>query len=462
MKNIGSYIWNFISKFSAQILWLITTMVLTRYLTPDDFGMIGVLSLIFMVANILSEAGLGGALVIQKELKEDDCSTIFTFNMVVSCSLYLLVLGLSNSIERFYEVEGLALVTRVICLVFVINAFACVPRTILYHRLQFKQLCIITIFSVVISSVISIVMAVMNFGVYSLVTYQISLAVLQLIGLLIVSKYRFVIAFRWSNFKSLFSFGFFTTFCGVIDTIYENLLAAIYGKCFNMTQAGYLSQAKKIEEASTQALLSTVNTTAFPILSKLKDDKAKFKLEALSIWKLIPILIFPILIVLMVYSKETILLLFGEQWLDASSYLSLLIIAGMFMIMDSITRNFIKSLGKVKELLYATVIKRIIACILIVVFAFISIDLIMYGYILSSIIGLIVNLYTYHTIGYISIGDIFKELIRPIIWILPLWALIVASYYCIPYLLLKLVVTILVILFYYAAAFRINNKLIKR
>ena len=102
MHNIESYIWNFINKFGTQIVWLITTIILARYLSPEDFGMIGVLSLVFMVANTLSEAGLGGALIIQKEIREKDCSTIFTFNMVVSCMLYIVVFLLSNSIERFY------------------------------------------------------------------------------------------------------------------------------------------------------------------------------------------------------------------------------------------------------------------------------------------------------------------------------------------------------------------------
>lgn len=80
MNNISAYIWNFISKFGGQVLWLITTMVLSRFLVPSEFGVIGVLSIIFMVANTLTESGLGGALVIQKELSKEDCSTISVFN----------------------------------------------------------------------------------------------------------------------------------------------------------------------------------------------------------------------------------------------------------------------------------------------------------------------------------------------------------------------------------------------
>ena len=457
MHNIESYIWNFINKFGTQIVWLITTIILARYLSPEDFGMIGVLSLVFMVANTLSEAGLGGALIIQKEIREKDCSTIFTFNMVVSCMLYIVVFLLSNSIERFYEVEGLSNITRIICIVFVINALACVPRTILCHRLQFKQLCVITIVSVIISSIITIAMAISGFGVYALVAYQIILSILQVIGFFWLSKYRIKVAFYWNNFRSLFSFGFFTTVCGVVDTIYENLLGAIYGKSFNMTQAGYLSQAKKIEEASTQALLSSVNNTAFPVLAKFKDDKCRFKNESKTIMKLIPLVTFPILIVLLVFSKEAVLILFGEKWLDAAPYLSLLVIAGMFMIMDSLTRNAIKSLGQVKVLLYSTIIKRVLACLLVILIAIISPNIILIGYILGAMFGVLINLFAFHKLGYITLWEVICEFIRPFVWTIPLWGIIYACYLFIPVIIGKVAITIVTLALYYVITLRACN-----
>ena len=462
MHSLGSYIWNFISKFGAQVLWLVTNMVLARYLAPSEFGKVGVLSLVFMVANTLSEAGLGGALIIQKTIKKEDCSTIFTFNMAISLFLYVLILGFSGFIENFYNVQGLAKITRILSMVFVINALACVPRTILCYRLQFKELCIITLVSVIISSVVSIVLAVYNYGVYALVAYQIILAFLQFVGVCIVSKYQFSIAFHWQSFKSLFSFGFFTTVCGVVDTVYENLLAAIYGKGLNMTQAGYLSQAKRIEDASTQALLSSVNNTAFPILAKFKDDIHGFHQESTTILKVIPLFVFPVLVVLMVFSKEVILLLFGEQWLEAAHYLSLLLVAGMFMVLDSITRNFIKSLGKVKDLLNATIIKRTIAIIIVLICAFVSLDLILYGYILGSIVGLFINLIAYHRVSSRKFGAILYDSVRSFALIIPLWIIIYLCYHVFRSLFAKIISSFIVLILFYLVIVKTNLKYLSR
>lgn len=391
MKNSKAYIWSFVGKFGSQVLYLLTTLVLARLLSPDDFGIIGVLSVIFMVANTLSESGLGGALLMEKELKAINCSTIFVFNVSVSAFLYMLIFFCAPLIENFYNINGLSNIARVLGLVFVINSWGLVPRTVLLFKLQFKRLAIISLVGVICASAISIVMAFMNLGVYALVGYQLSLAIWTTLLLVYNSHYRFSFSFDYGCFKRMFSFGLFTTLTGVIDSIYENMMAAVFGKFMNVAQAGYLTQAKKIEEASSQALILTINTTSFPILSKLKDDIEHFKKEANALQKTIPLVIGPVLVILCVYSDFVISLMFGEKWIESASYLSLLVIAGYFMMNESINRNFIKSLGEVKRLFHYTILKRLFGIILILVLAFINVDYILFGYILSSFIAFIIN-----------------------------------------------------------------------
>lgn len=408
MKNSKAYVWSFVGKFGGQLLYLLTTLILARLLSPDDFGVIGVLSVIFMVANTLSESGLGGALLMEKELNETNCSTIFVFNASVSALLYTVIFFCAPLIESFYNIDDLSKVARLLGLVFVINSWGLVPRTVLLFRLQFKRLAIITLVGVVCASAISIVMAVMKFGVYALVGYQLSLAIITTLFLVYSSQYKYSFSFNYDSFKRMFSFGLFTTITGVIDTIYENMMAAVFGKFMNVTQAGYLTQAKKIEEASSQALILTINTTSFPILSKLKDDIESFKKEANALQKTIPLVIGPVLVILCVYSDLIIGLLFGEKWIDSASYLSLLVIAGYFMMNESINRNFIKSLGEVKRLLQYTIAKRLFGIILILVLAFVNVDYILIGYIVSSFIAFLINSCLY--------ANIIKEKCLSTIW----------------------------------------------
>ena len=110
MQNKTAYIWGLLSRFAPQAIYLGTTMMLARFLTPDDFGQIGVLSVIFVVANVLLDAGLGGSLVKEKEIKDVDCSSIFIFNIFVSLFIYALLFFSSNILEIFFGIDGLSAV----------------------------------------------------------------------------------------------------------------------------------------------------------------------------------------------------------------------------------------------------------------------------------------------------------------------------------------------------------------
>ena len=88
MQHKSEYIWALIGRIVPMLIYLGTTMILARFLTPEDFGIVGVLSIFLMVAQTLMDAGLGGSLIKEKDISDIDCSTIFVFNIVVSIILY--------------------------------------------------------------------------------------------------------------------------------------------------------------------------------------------------------------------------------------------------------------------------------------------------------------------------------------------------------------------------------------
>lgn len=450
MQYIGGYIWNFLNRFGSQVISLLTNIILAHYLSPEEFGIIGVLSILFLVASTLTESGLGGALIIQKELRTKDCDTIFFFNTIVSVVLYILIYLFSDLLQEFYDIDKLSTITRIISLIFIINGLCVVPRTILCYNLKFKELCIITHISAIFSSILSIISAILNFGVYSLVIFQLTSAIITTGLSLYISKYKPTSFFSWLSFRNLFGFGFYTTITGVLDTIYENLMAAIYGKWLSVSSAGYLSQAKKLEEASTQSILSTVNNTTFPILSKQKENLEVFKKEADKILQSITLFIFPLMFVIYAFGEEIVVLLFGELWQPAAAYLKILVFAGLFMILDSIVRNYIKSMGLVDKLFKLTIIKRVIGCMLILSAALISKNYIIYAYAISAFIGYILTCLFYSSvINNVIYETLFKSL-KYINITIPLFIIMVLThFYLCDYRIAALIVIIEISIYYY-------------
>ena len=173
MSNSNAYVWGLMSRFAPQGLYLITTMVLARFLAPSDFGTMGVLAVIFTVANILLDSGLGGSLIQKEDINDDDCSTISSFNIIVSAIIYCSLFISASRIETFFEISDLSGVVKTVSLVFPITAVGIVPLSILKRQLKFREIFISTLSGVVIASFFAIVIAIKGGGVYALVYYQI-------------------------------------------------------------------------------------------------------------------------------------------------------------------------------------------------------------------------------------------------------------------------------------------------
>ena len=395
MQHKDAYFWGLISKFGPITIQMLSNFILARILTPADFGTIGVLAIIFTVAGVLIDSGLGGSLVKEESITSKDCSTIASFNATVSLLIYALLFASADYIESFFEIERLSLITRILSLTFLIGAWGVVPHALLMRDLKFKTITIISITSILIASLIAILFALMNYGVWSLVLFQLTNSLTSVILSSLACKYIPRIGFNLKSFKKLFSFGFFTTVTIIIDTIYENLLTTLAGKFLNVNHAGYMNQAKKIEEGLSTSVIKAINNVTFPILTKLKKDEDSFLKESQSIYKVITMLSIPVLLTIALFPELAIKFFLGNQWLSASFYLKMLLFAGIIMVFESLIRSFIKSYCAVSLLMNATIVKRIIGVIVIVASMLINPTYIVYGYVLSSIIGYLINSYVF-------------------------------------------------------------------
>jgi len=411
MQHKSAYVWGLLGRFAPQSIHLITTMILARCLTPEDYGKIGVLAIIFTVANVLLDAGLGGSLVKEKKLTPVDCSTIGFFNLIVSAVIYTILFVSADYVEAYFEIDDLSSILRYISLVFPFTALGIVPKALLNRKLAFKETFYNSIVGVIVASIVSIIMAFNGCGVYSLVAYQVVVESVTVLCNCITAKYVILLQFSFASLKRLLPFGLFTSMITIIDTVYGNLMTVLLGKYLTVQQAGYMSQAQRIEGVSASSIASAINIVSFPIMTKLKDDKSSFEKEAMSTITMIASFSFPLLVTIAVFAKEVLMILLGSQWVDASEYLQVLSFAGMFIIIEALVRNFVKSLCEVKKLLYATILKRVVGICIIIVSFFISTSGVVYGYLVSSIVGFSINLFLYTRLMNISANKIVLRVI---------------------------------------------------
>lgn len=448
MRNKKEYFWALLGRFVPQVLYLLVTIVLARFLSPEDFGMIGVLTVFCTISSVLMDSGLGGSLIKEKTITSLDCSSIFVFNIIVSIFLYIIIFIFSDYIEFYFSYNGLSSVTKVLCLLFIINSWGVVPKSLLMRKLKYQEIGKISIISVIIASMFSIILGIMGCEVYALVAYQLINSLINAILLIRKSSYSISFKFNYNNFRRLIPFGFFTTLVTCIDTLYENIITVLFGKFFNIQQAGFLYQAKKIEEVPSHSLIVTINAVSFSVLTKYKDNPIEFISEANKIIKTISVFMIPILLSISLFSKPIIELLYGKNWDVAASYLSILMFAGIFILLENINRNFIKSLGKVSVLFKYTILKRILGILIIIFIAYHSPEFVLYAYIVSSFIGYIVNNYVYCNLMNLSLLSqitLFVKLLFPCV----IYYGLIYLFSCWTSLITQLIIAIILLMIYY-------------
>src|SRR5579871_4375208 len=133
LKNttINALIWSGIEKFSLQAIGFISTIIVARLLTPADFGLVAMITVFIAVSNVFIDSGFGTAIIQKKDLTNDDCSTVFFFNLFIAILLYLVLFFCAPFIATFYHQPALTNLTRVLGLVLVFNSLGLIQISLI-------------------------------------------------------------------------------------------------------------------------------------------------------------------------------------------------------------------------------------------------------------------------------------------------------------------------------------------
>lgn len=364
-KTISGMLWSAVQRFGAMIISFVANIVLARLLTPEDFGCIGMLMVFIEVSNTFIDGGFGSAMIQKSNPTEKDCSTIFYWNLILSIFLFIILYIFAPFISVFYKIPLLCDVLRIQGFVLIINALCMVQVNLLYKQLNFKLLAKISLISTLLGSISGIVLALLGFGVWSLVFKMLILSFVQCITLWVMSKWRPLLLFSWQSFKELFSFGGLLLLTYVLDTIYINIQTLIIGHFFLPKELGFYTQAKKIEEIPTTSLSTVVNQVSFPVFSQLQNEKERLKIGMRKSMCSISFLNFPLMVLMILIAKPLLILLFTDKWAGAIPYLQILCVWGMFVVINTGNLNLFRALGKSNIFFRVQLMKQISGLLII-------------------------------------------------------------------------------------------------
>lgn len=387
-------IWKYLELFSVSGIQMLCTFIMARFLTPEDYGILGIVLVFSAFADVIIYSGFGQALIREKEVTRIDYSTILYFNIAISLLLYVLLFFSSGLIANIYEQPVLKNICKVAYLILPIHALSLVQMTKLQKELKFKKIFLISLSSSLISAVVAIYLAYIYRSVWALVLQVVITALIRCVFLWFTTDFIPVLKFSIDSFKKYFKFSKNLLLSGLIGTLFNNIYSLIIGKAYSATDLGYYTQAKKISDLGSQTTTQVVQSVTYPMLSRINNEGGDIKEGYKKIILMTLIIVGFVMAILMGCAQDFFELFMGSDvWRVAGTYLLLMGISGILYPLHCINQNILLVKGQSNVVLKLEIARRTIMIIILAITINFDVKVFVFGLSFYSILLLFLNLY---------------------------------------------------------------------
>lgn len=313
-KTAKGLFWGGISNGVQQVLGVLIGIVLLKNLTPDDYGMVGLLAIFTGIANTIQESGFTAALTNRSEFKGEDYNAVFWFNLIVGSVLYLVLFFSAPIIAAFYDQPELVALSRILFLSIIAGSLGIAHNAVLFRKLMVKERAKIDIFSTCVAGSIGVYMALIGFGYWALAVQTLVYATMTTLLRWYFSPWTPNFNFDFTPIKEMFGFSFKMLFSSIVAQIHANIYSVLLGKFYTIADVGYYSQGTKWAGMGTQMINGMVNGVAQPTFAQLRGDNSRLVQAFRKMLRFIAFISFPTMLGLAFVSNEFIILI-NESWL---------------------------------------------------------------------------------------------------------------------------------------------------
>jgi PST family polysaccharide transporter len=308
---------------------MIGTVILARLLTPQDYGLIGMVAVIIGFVSIFKDLGLSSATIQRAEINTVQISTLFWINVGLSVAVMLVCVAIAPLVVIFYHEPRLRLITAVYGIGFLLGGLTVQHEALLRRQMRFAALSIAEILALSASVLTAITLAWYGAGYWALVSSQLSLSLVYLIAIWKLCSWIPGLPARNSGVRSMLAFGGNLTGFSVINYFSRNLDNMLIGKFWGSQQLGLYAKAYQLLLLPIDQINSPISAVAIPALSRLADSPERYREAYRRIMEKVAILTMPGIALMMATSDWMVRIVLGPQWMQASSIFALLGIAGL-------------------------------------------------------------------------------------------------------------------------------------
>lgn len=458
IKTVTSnFLWRFLERCGSQGVLLIVSLVLARLIDPEAYGTIALVTVFTTILQVFVDSGMGNALIQKKGTDDLDFSTVFFFNIFVCGILYLLIFIAAPWIALFYEQPELTSVVRVLCLTIVISGLRNVQQAYVSKTMQFKRFFYSTLGGTIIGAIAGILMAYVGGGVWALVTQQILNTAVGTLILWITVRWRPKRMFSFRRLKGLFSFGWKLLAASLIDRVYNELRSLIIGKMYSSADLAYYNRGTQFPSVIVSNINTSIDSVLLPTMSAEQDHRDRVRAMTRRAIKTSTYIMMPLMMGLAICAEPVVKLILTETWLPCVPYLRIFCFTYAFYPIHTANLNAIKAMGRSDMFLKLEIIKKVVGLIALFSSMWLGVIWMAYSLLFTTLVSSIVNAFPNRKLLGYSYFDQLRDMV-PQICLSCVMGVVV---YCIQFLGLRDIVTLIIQVVVGAVIYISGSKLLK-
>lgn len=364
-----------LAKYSVMIINIIVTAILARLLPPEDFGTIALTVVVTSFFDILANAGIGPAIIQNKDINETDLPNLFRFSTYLAFVLVLLFGALIYPISIFYGKVELISILFLVTIQLFFNTLNVVPLALLLKEKKFQIIAKNAVCSACICGFFSVLAAFNDWGIYSLLITPIGVSVITFV---LTVKYNFqIVCFKTfavskKSIKKILNFSIYQFLFNFVNYFSRNMDKILLGRYLGFQSLGYYEKSYRLMTLPISTLTNVFTPSLQPVLSDFQNDTTVIR----NVYNRISQYLFFVGTILTPFlcfsAKEIILILFGEQWMAAVPVFQVLSVSVPFQMVDSLSGSILQSANKIKYLfktgIYCAILNLVILVFSLVIF----------------------------------------------------------------------------------------------
>lgn len=390
---IASLFWKLMERGGTQGIQFIVQIVLARLLLPEEYGIIAIVNVFILLANVFVQSGLNTALIQKKDADEVDFSSVFYVSIFIAGLLYVIIFLSAPFIAEFYHNPQLIAVLRVLSIILFFGAINSIQNAYVAKAMLFRKLFFSSLWAIVISGVFGIATAYAGWGVWALVVQQIINQLLITVILWFTVKWRPQLVFSFKKVRILFSYGWKLLASYILNTLYTDMRTLVIGRVFSASILGFYNRGKQFPQLIINNINGSIQSVMLPALSSHQDDKIKVKNLMKKSITMSSFLVFPVMMGLAVTAEPLVEIVLTIKWLPAVPFIQIYCLILAFRPIHTANAQAINALGRSDIFLRIEITRTIIGIVVLIVSIPFGVLAIAFGELISAIIS--TYLYSY-------------------------------------------------------------------